>query len=165
MSNYPLRNAGRPIFDPFRCEAPSDGQTVQIGIKMVDQMHSIQTDRKTYEVHRACGHCRGTGKRRDDHSPGIAQEVAKCSQCLLGKLYRGKVATDKGHVELWGRKIERFAHELTEAELKHLEPNKKLGAHFELNQHDENRRIARILSDEEHEARKPVVISRVRNFA
>jgi hypothetical protein len=159
MNKFPLRNQGKPIFDPFKSEA-SDGQMVRIGIKMVDQ-----TDRKTYEVHRACGHCRGTGKRRDDHSPGIAQEAAKCSQCLLGKHYRGKVATDKGHVELWGRKIERFAHELTEAELKHLEPNKRLGAHFELNQHDENRRIARILSDEEHEARKPVVVSRVRNFA
>jgi hypothetical protein len=146
--SHPLRNEGKKIFDPF------EGQEVNIGV--------IVDDRRQYEVHRACGHCRGTGKRRDDHSPGIAQEV-RCSQCLLGRHCRGKVATEKGHVELWGRKIELFAHELTEAELKHLEPNKRLGAHFELSQHDENRRIARILSDEEHEATKPVVIARVRS--
>ncbi len=156
-NNHPLRNAGRPIFDPFGSDT---SQEVKIGIKI-----DVNYDRRRYNVHRACGHCRGTGKRRDDHSPGIAQEAAKCSQCQLGKHYRGKVATDKGHVELWGRKIERFAHELTEAELKHLEPNKKLGAHFELGQHDQNRRIARILSDEEHTATKPVVVSRVRGFA
>lgn len=150
--SHPLRNEGKKIFDPFECVA--SGQEVKIGFD----------ERRQYEVHRACGHCRGTGKRRDDDSPGLAQEP-KCSQCLLGKHSRGKEATKQGLKEVWGRTIPLFAHELTEFEVNHLEPNKKLGAHFELNQHTQRRHVARIMSDQEHEGRKPVVVSRVRTFA
>jgi len=151
--NNPLRNEGRPIFDPFA------------GVNSVPEEVSIGAPpaRNEYETHRPCGHCRGNGKKLDDKSGGLAVEAA-CSQCLLGGHVKGKVATEKGEVILWGRVAKLFAFELTDAEIRQLPPEKCLGAQCERGQHDEQRRIARIMSDEQMTAGKAVIIKRVRTF-
>lgn len=150
--NFPLTNINKKIYDPF------DGlPETSIGVR-------VKEERREYEVHRACGHCRGTGKRRDDKTEGLAK-TPKCPQCLLGKHYRGREATSKGVVEVWGQTISVFAFELTEAELNHLDPNKKMGAMYEIGQHSQQRLKARVESDEEYQAGKAVVVSRIRSFA
>lgn len=150
-----IRNTGKPIFDPFA------GQEVKINIP--EEFN--QSDRRTYDIHRPCGHCRGNGKSRGDKSPGIAQLEPGCSQCKLGRHVRDRQATDNGLVIVWGAMYEAFAYELTEAELKHLPPDKQMGAQFELNQHIENRRMARVMCERDEDSGKSKVLFTVRQWA
>lgn len=154
-----MKNAGKPIFDPFS-KAQSAQQEVGIGAP------AAPAERHQWEVHRACGHCGGNGKRKDDKTPGLAKDgEQKCPQCLLNKSLRNKMATDKGVVVVWGRPVRLFAFEMTDAEIRHLEPNDQIIARVELSQHEEGRRTARILCEQEEEAQRPQVVLRVRHFA
>ena len=153
-NNQPLRNAGKPIYDPF-----ADTE-IAVGAPKFSQ-----GERKTYTVHRSCGHCRGTGRRRDDKNSSPIKGEPMCSQCKLQGCIRGKMATDAGVVIVWGVPVDLFAFELTEAEVRHLEPNDQMGARFEIQQHLDNQKKARVLCDEEETAGKAEVILRVRHFA
>lgn len=149
-----MKNAGKPIFDPFA------NQEVTVGAPKF-----VQGDRKVYAMHRPCGHCRGTGRRRDDNNSSPIKGDPTCSQCKLQGCVRDKMATDAGVVVVWGVPVDLFAFELTEAEVRHLEPNDQLGARFEIQQHIDNQKQARVLCDEEYRASKPEVVLRVRHFA
>lgn len=138
-----MKNAGKPIYDPFA------GKELPVG---------APEERREYEVHRRCGHCNGSGRKRHDQTPGLVF-IAACSQCRLGRHLRGRAATDQGPQEVWGRTILVLAFELTEAELNHLPPEKKLGALCEITQHHQQRRIARLQSDQ---ANAVVVVARER---
>lgn len=145
---------GKPIYDPFA------GTEVAVGAPTF-----IQGERKTYTVHRPCGHCRGTGRRRDDNNSTPIKGEPTCSQCKLQRCVRDRMATDNGVVWCWGVAVDLFAFELTEAEVRHLEPNDQMGARFEIQQHLDNQKKARVLCDEEEKAGKAEVVLRVRHFA
>lgn len=157
--SQPLRNAGKPIFDPF-AERSAPDQEVSVGAPKF-----VQGERKTYTMHRPCGHCRGTGRRRDDNNSSPIKGDPTCSQCKLQRCVRGKMATDAGFVMAWGMAVDLFAFELTEAEVRHLEPNDQMGARFEIQQHLEAKQKARVLCDAEYAASRPEIILVVRHFA
>jgi hypothetical protein len=126
----------------------------------------VQDDRKTYTVHRPCGHCRGTGRRRADRHMGILNaNESDCSQCRLQRCVRGKMATNHGFTVVWGIEIDLFAFELTEDEYEALEGETKMGAYCEIIQHGDNAHIARILCEQAEQDSKAEVIFRVRHFA
>lgn len=149
-----MKNAGKPIFDPFA------GTEVAVGAPKF-----TQGERKVYAMHRPCGHCRGTGRRRDDKNPSPIKGDPTCSQCKLQGCVRDRMATDAGVVVVWSVMVDLFAFELTEAEVRHLEPNAQLGVMFERQQHLDNQRKARVMCDEEERAGKAEVVLRVRHFA
>jgi hypothetical protein len=88
-----------------------------------------------------------------------------CSQCLLNRHVMGKQATNNGVAIVWGATYEAFAFELTEAELNRLDPQTKAGAMVEIEQHNENKKTAHILAEQEEASKKAEVVLVVRHFA
>ena len=120
---------GKPIFDPF----------VEQDIPI-----AIHEERRSYDIFRECGHCRGTGRRKDDLNPEAIQGGPKCAQCLLGKHEIGRIDGKRR----WGRAVNLFAFEISDTEMRQLEPDKQLGVRCEQTIYVKQRRIARIMADE-----------------
>lgn len=190
MTEQPIRR-GKPIYDPCAerdavqaAERKANTQEVSVGGPTGSDVFT-QGERRIFHVHRACGHCEGSGRSKkstrlgstvvkDGKTVSLVQrdqtsipsdQTPTCAQCLLSKHCKDKQATDAGVVAVWGQMIERYAFELTEAELNHLPPEKKLGALFEIDQHGKNAAMARVLCDQAADAGKYAVVFVVRHMA
>lgn len=134
---------GKPIFDPHeKAEADATQR------------------RNSYTIFRVCGHCRGTGRRKDDLLRTVSRQ-AQCSQCLLNKSQKGRIDLGQGGQIAWGQHVELFAFELTGEEMNQLTPEKRLGAYCEQSEHLQRRHIARIAADVEFQSQQTVVVMRM----
>lgn len=144
-ANRDAQRKGKPIFDPFE-------DLVEVG---------APKERREYPIFRACGHCNGNGRRKDDNNPVAITGAPSCSQCILG---RHEVNRVNGKM-MWGRITMLFAFEVTPEEVLQLSEERRLGCYFEQEKHITDNHKARILSEEAAGERKTVVVSVVRTWA